>query len=68
MKHFLSTGDCSRDELERLLAAANQFKSEVSGKATGGQVHRPRLFQSESAHARVDAGGHLPTWRQSRRP
>jgi N-acetylornithine carbamoyltransferase len=37
MKHFLSTGDCSRDELERLLAAANQFKSEVSGKPLAGK-------------------------------
>ena len=37
MKHFLSTGDCSRDELERILAAANQFKREVSGKALAGK-------------------------------
>ena len=37
MKHFLSTGDCSRDELERLLASANLFKSEVSGKALAGK-------------------------------
>ena len=37
MKHFLSTGDCSRDELEKLLAAANQFKSDVSGKALAGK-------------------------------
>ena len=37
MKHFLSTGDCSRDELEKLLAAANLFKSEVSGKALAGK-------------------------------
>ncbi len=37
MKHFLSTGDCSREELEKLLAAAGQFKSEVSVKALSGQ-------------------------------
>lgn len=37
MKHFLSTGDCSRDELERLLAAANQFKREVSEKTLSGK-------------------------------
>src|SRR5215204_5743785 len=37
MKHFLSTGDCSRDELEKLLAAANRFKSEVSGKPLSGK-------------------------------
>ena len=37
MKHFLSTGDCSREELEKLLAAANRFKSEVSGKPLSGK-------------------------------
>ncbi|HET6669389.1 MAG TPA: N-acetylornithine carbamoyltransferase [Pyrinomonadaceae bacterium] len=37
MKHFLSTGDCSRDELEQLLAAAIRFKSEVSGKPLTGK-------------------------------
>ena len=37
MKHFLSTGDCSRDELEKLLAAAKQFKSEVSAKPLSGK-------------------------------
>ena len=37
MKHFLSTGDCSRDELEELLAAAHQFKSKVSAKPLAGK-------------------------------
>ncbi|MGI8918929.1 MAG: N-acetylornithine carbamoyltransferase [Pyrinomonadaceae bacterium] len=37
MKHFLSTGDCSRDQLEKLLAAADEFKSEVSAKPLSGQ-------------------------------
>ncbi|MDQ3474493.1 MAG: N-acetylornithine carbamoyltransferase [Acidobacteriota bacterium] len=37
MKHFLSTGDCSRDELEKLLASASQFKSEASAKPLSGK-------------------------------
>ena len=37
MKHFLSTGDCSRDELEQLLAAAARYKSEGSGKPLSGK-------------------------------
>ncbi len=37
MKHFLSTGDCSRDELESLLAAAAQFKNQVSEKPLTGK-------------------------------
>ena len=37
MKHFLSTGDCSRDELEQLLAAAIRYKSEGSGKPLSGK-------------------------------
>src|SRR5687768_9560648 len=37
MKHFLSTGDCSRDELEKLLAAANEFKSRGSAKLLSGK-------------------------------
>ena len=37
MKHFLSTGDCSRVELEQLLAAANQFKSGGSAKPLSGK-------------------------------
>ena len=37
MKHFLSTGDCSRDELEKLLAAANRYKNEISGKPLSGK-------------------------------
>ena len=37
MKHFLSTGDCSRDELERLLAAANQCKREASEQPLSGK-------------------------------
>src|SRR6185369_923931 len=37
MKHFLSTGDCSRDELEQLLAAAVRYKSESSGKPLSGK-------------------------------
>ena len=37
MKHFLSTGDCSRDELEQLLATAVRYKSEGSGKLLSGK-------------------------------
>lgn len=37
MKHFLSTGDYSRDELEQLLTAAIRFKNEDSGKPLTGK-------------------------------
>ena len=37
MKHFLSTGDCSRAELEQLLATAVRYKSEGSEKPLCGK-------------------------------
>jgi N-acetylornithine carbamoyltransferase len=37
MKHFLSTGDCSRAELEQLLATAVRYKSEGSEKPLSGK-------------------------------
>lgn len=37
MKHFLSTGDCSRDELEKLLAAAKLYKVLASAKPLSGK-------------------------------
>ena len=37
MKHFLSTGDCSRAELEQLLDTAVRYKSEGSEKPLSGK-------------------------------
>jgi len=64
MKHFLSTGDCSRDEMEKLLAAANQFKSEVTTKPLAGKsialvFFNPSLRTRASMQVGIyELGGH----------
>ena len=37
MKHFLSTADCSREDLEKLLAAAQLYKIQASAKPLSGK-------------------------------
>ena len=56
-KNFINTQEMSGDELEQLLDAAARFKrGEDTSKPLTGKVRRPGVFQSEFAHARIDAG------------
>ena len=51
-----------REELEALIDSALRFKRDRGNRKRSGQVSGARVFQSQSAHARVDANWNLRAW------